>query len=91
MATTNAQQSLDLKILQLQLYALCAAGRDIKHRPGGGGPAGVHGRVCTSRRCSQVKACSREVPHICGEGCKPEQHAGRPGCPKMAQPFASVS
>ena len=40
---------------------------------------------------SQRTACSRVVPHICIDGCSPEQHAGRSGLPKIKQRFAASS
>jgi hypothetical protein len=43
------------------------------------------GRVLTSRSASQNIACSRVSPHISCEGCKPPQHAGRSGRPKIVQ------
>ena len=36
-------------------------------------------------------ACSRVVPHISAEGCRPAQKAGRSGWPKMRQRLSSAS
>ena len=36
-------------------------------------------------------ACSSVAPHISREGWSPEHTAGRSGCPKMRQRFASSS
>src|SRR5574343_453682 len=41
------------------------------------------GRVSASRTLNQCNACSREVPHISSDGCRPAQHDGRSGRPKI--------
>jgi len=43
------------------------------------------GAVAVSNAASQAMAAPRESPHICPEGCKPEQHAGRCGKPNNSQ------
>jgi len=43
------------------------------------------GAVAASSAASQAMAAPRESPHICSEGCKPEQHAGRCGKPNNSQ------
>lgn len=44
-----------------------------------------------SSSLSHLIACSRDVPHISSDACKPAQNAGRSGWPKIAQPFDAVS
>jgi len=49
------------------------------------------GRVICSSAASQCKACSRDSPHISGEGRSPAQNSGRPGWPNTLQPNLSSS
>lgn len=51
----------------------------------------VDGDVVRSNWVSQEIAYSRLSPHISAEACNPEQHAGRPACPKIAQRKSVVS
>jgi hypothetical protein len=50
-----------------------------------------HGAVARSSSSSQRIACGRLAPHISSEGCRPEQQAGRSGCPKMRQRMSASS
>lgn len=43
------------------------------------------GAVARSKVSSHRIACSRLVPHISTDGCRPPQNAGRSGLPKMRQ------
>jgi hypothetical protein len=49
------------------------------------------GCVSVSSFVSHASASTRVVPHISGCGCRPEQQAGRPGLPKIAQRKSSPS
>lgn len=49
------------------------------------------GFVACSSRVSHARACSREAPHISGEGCSPPQKAGRCGWPNTLQCDSSSS
>jgi hypothetical protein len=49
------------------------------------------GAVAASSCCSQRMACSRLLPHISADGCRPPQKAGRSGRPKIRQRLSSAS
>ena len=53
--------------------------------------AAVQGAVSRSSSSSQRTACSRLLPHISSDGCKPPQNAGRSGRPKILQRLSSAS
>jgi hypothetical protein len=43
------------------------------------------GRVAASRCVIHASASTRVSPHISPDGCRPEQHVGRRGSPKIIQ------
>ena len=49
------------------------------------------GAVARSNASSQRIACSRLLPHMSAEGCKPAQKAGRSAWPKMRQRLSSAN
>lgn len=59
-------------------------------RGGAAGQAQV-GAVACSSVASHNMACSRVVPHISADGCRPAQTAGRSGRPKIRQPLSSLN
>jgi len=51
----------------------------------------IHGEVSRSSSVRNFIASAEFAPHICSEGCRLPQTAGRPTIPKRRQRFSSVS